>query len=109
MKSNKIKKYQKSTLAALLMIFSSNMAFALDASNCINHTSGVNPVTNGAVTTITTTNNIDTFQWNQFNVGSNETAFFQFTQNGQTAVNYLDPRADVSAIFGAIKGSTILH
>lgn len=97
---------KKLTIAALLVLASSNVAFALDASDLASGTSSIGPSATGTTTTITTTNNIDTFQWNKFNVGSGETAFFQFTASGQTAVNYIDPGRTASSILGIIQGST---
>lgn len=91
---------------ALCLLFSCSNVFALNAAtDLINHTSGVAPTTNGNVTNITTTHNIDTYHWSSFNLAGNETANFIFGANGQTALNYLSPGANPSAIYGSIISS----
>lgn len=96
-------------LAAMLLIslyLPFNAAYALNAGDCTGYTSTIAPTTNGNTTTITTTHNIDTYNWSKFNIAPNETAFYQFTANGQTAVNYINPGADPSVILGTIRGSS---
>lgn len=99
--------FRKRLIAAVLcLLFSCNNVFALNAAtDLLDHTSGVNPTTNGNVTNITTTHNIDTYHWSSFNLAGNETANFIFQANGQTALNYLSPGANPSAIYGAIMSS----
>jgi len=99
--------YQKKLTSAILcLLFTCNNVFALNAaSDLIEHTSGVNPTTSGNVTNITTTHNIDTYHWSSFNIAGNETANFIFGANGQTALNYLSPGANASAIYGSIMSS----
>ena len=90
----------------LCLLLTCNNVLALNAvTDLIEHTSGVNPTTIGSITNITTTHNIDTYHWSSFNLAGHETANFIFGANGQTAINYLSPGANPSAIYGAITGS----
>ena len=97
---------KKLTSAILCLLFTCNNVFALNAAtDLIEHTSSINPTTNGNITNITTTHNIDTYHWSSFNIAGNETANFIFGANGQTALNYLSPGANASAIYGSIMSS----
>lgn len=104
------KTFKKKVLAVfVLVMFSCNNVFALNAAtDLLDHTSGVNPTTNGNVTNITTTHNIDVYHWSSYNLAPNEIANYIFTANGQTALNYLSPGANASSIYGAIRGSGAL-
>ena len=90
--------FSKRFIAAVLsLLFTCNNVFALNAAtDLIDHTSGVNPTTNGNVTNITTTHNIDTYHWSSYNLAPNEIANYIFSVNGQTALNYLSTGANAS-------------
>lgn len=93
-------------LAILCSLFTCNNVFALNAAtDLLDHTSGVNPTTNGNVTNITTTHNIDVYHWSSYNLAPKEIANYIFSANGQTALNYLSPGANASTIYGAIMSS----
>lgn len=102
MKEKYVNKLMHMLMAVYLSITS---AYALNASDCFNHTSTVAPTTNLNTTTIPVDHTIDQFHWSQFNLNSNETANFVFSANGQTAVNYVSPGANPSTILGNIQGS----
>lgn len=91
---------------AIAMSLNIGNAQALDVLTDLNsYTSGIAPTTAGNTTTITTTNNIDLYNWSSFNLGSSETANFVFSTNGQTAVNYVNPGLNPSSLMGNIQGS----
>ncbi len=91
---------------ATVMALQVNSAQALNTGTDLNsYTSGVAPTTVCNITKITTTNNIDLFNWSSFNLGKNEVAKFIFSAEGQTAVNYINPGMNPSFLMGKIKGS----
>lgn len=98
--------FKKVSAVFVCILFSCNNVFALNAAtDLLDHTSGVNPTTSGNITNITTTHNIDVYHWSSYNLAPNEIANYIFNANGQTALNYLSPGANASAIYGAIMSS----
>ena len=88
---------------AIALALHVNSVQALNVSTDLNnYTSSVKPYTVSETTTVPTNHNIDIYNWSSFNVGEHETVNFLFSQNGQTAVSYLEPGVNPSAIEGMI-------